>query len=140
FLDRDAGCARLAHFGLEVEPEAAAGEAATAAPIRREFAISADSAHRYLAPEQLKGEELVESRRVGPATDMFSLGVMAWRLVTGSHPADLDPEDTRGAWRKRLVGGLGELYPDLPEHLVAAIDPCLEPNPGRRLASGAEFL
>lgn len=131
FLDRDARVARLAFFGVDVAP-------APSFDASRGSFGSADAAHRYLAPEQLKGGEVVDGRHVSAATDVFSLGLTAFELLTGSHPADAGAAEN--SWRKRLVGRIDELRPDAPEQLLAAIDQSLEPNPGRRLASGAAFL
>ncbi len=100
----------------------------------------ADTAHDvagtplYLAPEIFRRE---------PATvqsDLYSLGVLLYHLVTGSFPV-------RGRSVRQLrdshdLGSscpLAEARPGLPEPFVQVVDRALDPEAGRRYASAAEM-
>ncbi len=54
----------------------------------------------YASPEQMRG------RRVGPASDVFSLGVLAWELLLGDHPF---PGEGRARMTATIDGGLKSL-------------------------------
>lgn len=84
----------------------------------------------YSAPEVLAG---------GPPTrqsDLYSLGVLMFTLLTGRYPYEAD--DIDGLRRAHADGArvyLRDLRPDLPDALVDAIERALESDPARRHAS-----
>lgn len=89
----------------------------------------------YMAPEQIMGE----NDRIGPAADVYSLGVVLYELVTGWMP-----------FTGNLATLLGSIVSDPPPPLathVPGIDPRLEAiclkaiskAPESRYASAAEF-
>lgn len=88
----------------------------------------------YLAPEVLAGEP--------PTTrsDLYSLGVLLFHLLTGAYPhtgEDLDGlrmahADGRRTW-------LRDLRPDLPDALVRAIERAIDEDPARRFATAGEM-
>jgi serine/threonine protein kinase len=88
----------------------------------------------YLAPEQIRGETL------DPRTDIFSLGVLAYELVTGAKPFTGDHISTvlykimneHPAPPSTLVAGL-------PRSLDAIVLRALEKDRTRRYASCAEL-
>jgi formylglycine-generating enzyme required for sulfatase activity/dienelactone hydrolase len=88
----------------------------------------------YMSPEQLSG------RTVGPASDLFSLGVMLYEMATGRRPF-------RGTSGPTLISSIltdtpqpvHELRPALPGELGELIGQCLEKDPSDR-PSGAEKL
>jgi serine/threonine-protein kinase len=88
----------------------------------------------YLAPEVLAG---------GPATprsDIYSLGVLLFHLLTRAYPysaADLD--GLRAAHADGSRARLRDLRPDLPDDLVRAVDRALEADPARRFATAGEM-
>jgi serine/threonine-protein kinase len=86
----------------------------------------------FMAPEQLLGDR----RRVGPATDVYSLGVTLHFALFGAIPSP-DPErkgppplPRQGVfppWRSK--------NPDLPADLATILAKCLEPAPEHRYPS-----
>jgi eukaryotic-like serine/threonine-protein kinase len=84
----------------------------------------------YLAPEVLTGTD------ASPQSDIYSLGVLLFHLVTGSYPylarslAELRRAQEKGE-RKRLH----DLRPDLSEGFVHVVERALEADPTQRYAS-----
>jgi serine/threonine protein kinase len=80
----------------------------------------------YMAPEQAEG------RTAGPEADVYSLGLMLYECWSGENPN----RRASPAATARAIGArprpLRRLRPDLPRELVATVDACLEPRPGRR--------
>ena len=101
---RDFGLARLVSAGTQVDSQS----------------VSLDDA-AYLAPEQVRGGEI--DRR----TDVFALGVLAYRFLTGELPF-------RGEHLSALVYQIlykeplpvGALWPECPEPLSALVASCLQ--------------
>lgn len=88
----------------------------------------------YMSPEQASGGEL------GPASDVFSFGIVAYELLTGERPFK---GDGLGAVLSAIMNGshraLREMRSDLPEHIVAVVERCLEVDPVRRFQNGREL-
>jgi serine/threonine protein kinase/tetratricopeptide (TPR) repeat protein len=84
----------------------------------------------YLAPEVLAGEPPT------PRSDLYSLGVLLFHLMTAAYPytgEDLDGlrashADGRRTW-------LRDLRPDLPDRLVQSIERAIDADPARRFAT-----
>jgi len=88
----------------------------------------------YLAPEVLAGEPAT------PRSDIYSLGVLLFHLLTNAYPysaADLDGLRAAHAEGSRTM--LRDFRPDLPDALVQAINRALEPDPARRFATAGEM-
>ncbi|HZI62974.1 MAG TPA: alpha/beta fold hydrolase [Pyrinomonadaceae bacterium] len=88
----------------------------------------------YMSPEQASGGEL------GPASDVFSFGIVAYELLTGERPFK---GDGLGAVLSAIMNGshraLREVRSDLPEQLFAVVERCLEVDPVRRFQNGREL-
>ena len=89
----------------------------------------------YMAPEVLAGESAT------PTSDVYSVGVLLYHLVTNEYPVEgRTLDDLRGAHmlgRRRL---LSERRPDLPVPFLEVVDRALSPDPARRYRSAAQFL
>jgi len=88
----------------------------------------------YMAPEQL------DARPVTAQSDLFSLGVTLFQLVTGMLPFR---SDSIPGLMQKIAGEphppLRVVRPDLPASLGAVIDRALEKDPDMRYRSGAEM-
>jgi hypothetical protein len=89
----------------------------------------------YMAPE------LFQFRDPGPASDIYSLGVLMFFLLTGTFPVsgatlhEVAKAHSRGERRY-----LGDLRDDIPDRLLAIVDRALSPAPERRYRTSGEML
>jgi serine/threonine-protein kinase len=89
----------------------------------------------YMSPEQVLGDKL-DAR-----SDLFSLGVMLYQMVTGKKPFVED--ERRSAMHKiRLEKHVGarKLNPEIPRELERIIDRCLEKQPRDRWPSAQHMV
>lgn len=107
----------------------------------------------YMSPEQL--EAVHPDRRTTPMdldtrSDLYSLAVVLWELLTGRKPFDDDATDTAAgdtttldAMLDRRRRGVDEMHrevpPDCPAALRRVLLEALEPDPADPWSSGAEF-
>lgn len=96
-----------------------------------------DEALHYTAPE------LLASGRAGPQSDLYSVGALLYRLLSGRPPFPFDraSEIVRGHLTHLppspySIRPIGEMPPALPEILEQALDKA----PARRFASAADML
>lgn len=110
----DDGRLSLADFGL-----AHSGGGLGAAPLTVNGALF--GTFEYMAPEQMES-----AGKVGPATDLYALGVMTYQMLTGRVP--------RGAYPKasRLT--------KVPPQVDAFLNQALATDPAQRPANAAEFI
>jgi serine/threonine protein kinase len=88
----------------------------------------------YLSPEQASGKQ------VTPATDVYSLGVVLYELLTAEVP--FPGENFVAVAMKHLnepVPDILERRPDVPPRLAAAMEHALETDPTRRFRSMRDF-
>ncbi len=89
----------------------------------------------YMAPEQQLGDV------VGPASDLFSLGVVMYQCIAGIRPFDkeapqeADKRATGFRTRRDPAIPLRARVPDVPRQLERLIMRCLEKSPDERPAS-----
>ena len=92
-------------------------------------------------PGYMSPEHVTLGGRILAASDVFCLGILAFRALTGALPFDAsDPMD----YRRRLLSAdspsvsLGR--PDLSGPQAAIVDGCLERQPARRFLDAGELL
>jgi eukaryotic-like serine/threonine-protein kinase len=89
----------------------------------------------YISPEQAMGEH------VGPASDLYSLGVVLYEMLTGELPFDADTPI--GIAMKHVNGHVRppqELDPSVPDGINAITLRLLAKNPDDRYGSDAELI
>lgn len=89
----------------------------------------------FMSPEQVRSARTVDVR-----TDLWSLGVIMYRLLTGKPP--FTGENLGEVLASILLAPpapVGALRPEVPGGLVAAIERCLERDRERRFANAAEL-
>jgi len=106
--------------------------------------VSVTSAHgdshlgtpRYMSPEQITGDEL-DAR-----SDIFSLGIVFYEMLTGRHPfgRDLDPVRATAAILNRPPVPLQERDPGIPRSLCELVLWMIEKKPRKRPESAAALL
>lgn len=90
---------------------------------------------RYMSPEQAMGE------RVGPRSDLYSLGVVLYEMVTGELPYEVD--NSGDVVRKHIIEppqSPREINPEVPEGIDAVTLRLLAKDPANRYSSAAEFI
>jgi serine/threonine protein kinase len=88
----------------------------------------------YLAPEQARGEE------AGPRADLYSLGVVAYQLLSGRLPYEATSLSELALMQQReLPTPLAELNPRVPPELAQAVAMALEIDQEARPADAAQF-
>ncbi len=106
----------------------------------------------YMSPEQLEACDPAHPRApdsLDGRSDLYSLGVVLWELLTGSRPfAD---DKIEGGWSQvmramleRRKNGISEaqlesLPADCPPGLARVLATCLKPEPSERYAGGEEL-
>ncbi len=87
----------------------------------------------YMSPEQLQGHP------TDHRTDIFSLGILLYEMVTGNRPFKGDSGLTlASSTLKDTPQSITELRAESPRHLGRIIEQCLEKNPGRRFQTARD--
>jgi serine/threonine-protein kinase len=90
----------------------------------------------YMAPEQAAGAVQLDGR-----ADIYSLGAVAYFLLTGQPPFQRDRAvQLLVAHIHEPVRPMTELRPEVPADLQAVVLRCLEKDPGRRFADAGGLL
>jgi len=130
------GAAVMTDFGVakaiasSAEPESREGDSTLT---RAGFTIGTPA---YMAPEQAAGERDLDQR-----ADIYSLGVMAFEMVSGRVPFEGNtPRELLTAQLTLRPPALETLRPDIPPALSALIRACLAKDPRDRPASAEQVL
>ncbi|HXH37784.1 MAG TPA: bifunctional serine/threonine-protein kinase/universal stress protein [Thermoanaerobaculia bacterium] len=83
----------------------------------------------YVSPEQIQGT------REDPRSDLFSLGVVLYEMVTGTFPFEPDTDVRNRLWLDPVPPAV--LVPETPPWLQEVILRCLDPRAERRYQSAA---
>jgi len=121
--------ARISDFGISRRSDLGAVEALDATA-RVELTASGAiiGTPLYMAPETAHG-----AARVGPPADIFSFGLMAHEMLTGSLPFTLPPVFEEAAkLPQATLASLRTLGVVLPAGVAEALDGCLARNPADR--------
>jgi Protein kinase domain/Double sensory domain of two-component sensor kinase len=89
---------------------------------------------RYMSPEQILGQP------VTVRSDLFAFGVVAYEMLTGSHPfARGTTPDTLAAIVREEAPPLSRTLPDLPPGVAGILERCLEKESAARPASAHDL-
>jgi serine/threonine-protein kinase len=121
--------AKLLDFGLVLAP----GVSADGADLTQEGAIAGTPA--YMSPEQAGGQQNLD-----PRSDIYSMGAVAYFLLTGQPPfASRSPAKMVAARIYEAPAPVSNHRPDVSEDLQAVVLRCLAKGPADRFAD-AESL
>jgi hypothetical protein len=90
----------------------------------------------YMSPEQASGDRTIDHR-----SDLYSLGVVGFEMLTGGLPFDAD--STAAVLVKHLTAEappVTRARPECPPDLAAVIARCLEKDPVERWSSAADVM
>jgi serine/threonine protein kinase len=123
-ISNETGAVKLADFGI--------AKAAEQTRVTQVGSVLGTAA--YLSPEQAQGHE------AGPASDIYSLGVCAYQLLTGRLPYEYSSL-TELALKQQNEGvePIRSFRREVPEELDRAIRLCLSKNPHDRYGSALEL-
>ena len=96
--------------------------------------MASTSAHRMAGTPVYMAPELFENQRATPQTDIYSLGVLLFYLVTGKYPVSGHSwEEVAAAHRSKQIRLLRDLRPDLPAAFVECVEALTAPDPSKRI-------
>jgi serine/threonine-protein kinase len=130
----ESGLTKVLDFGLSkisVTAPALAGGSATHLGTAIGYVLGTPA---YMSPEQVSGVTVDER------SDIFSMGVLLYEMVTGLRPFNgPSPAELTSSILRDAPTPVGELRPTAPGDLSRVIARCLEKNPSARFASMAEL-
>jgi len=126
------GTAKIADFGLAKRTETTAPDGSDRSLTRTGAIVGTP---QYMSPEQARGE-----KTIGPATDIWSLGAILYRVIAGRPPF-------LGATALETIQQVTDAEPISPRNLVPTIPrdleticlKCLQKDPVRRYAGARDL-
>jgi eukaryotic-like serine/threonine-protein kinase len=118
----------LMDFGIARQLSHHTGDSSTA--LTREGLIVGTPS--YMSPEQREGRE------VTPASDIYSLGVVLYEVVTGKHPFPEEPPYENGIIKVKPWQRPSAIQRGVPRRCDKVISKCLEYDPKRRFQSAKD--
>jgi hypothetical protein len=120
-MREEGGRVLLMDFGIGSGTEAAESSGFSGTPL-------------YIAPEIYAGEKAT------PRSDLYSVGVLLYYLVTGRHPIEAATlRELRAKMARREARMLRDERPDLPEAFVRTVERALAFEPAARFATAGEM-
>ena len=124
-LDAKSGRALLADFGV------ARADSASTSVTMTGIAVGTPM---YMSPEQATGTREIDGR-----SDLYSLGVVGYRMLAGRHPFDGDSARVLMAQHAaQRPGDLGSLVPRRQQEVARVIMRAMEKDPAARWARGED--
>jgi serine/threonine protein kinase len=97
--------------------------------------VSCGEIVQYMSPEQIEGD------RIDERTDIYSLGVMAFEMITGQRPfPDLDVDKSLEMHATREIPDPRSLRPDLPDELCRFVIQATQKSPDKRYQNVSEII
>lgn len=125
-LLRKDGRVKLADFGCAIVPG------------QPQSALRVAGSLPFMSPEQISGERLTE------LSDMYSLGAVFYRLLTGHHPVEAEEDESPHSYARRIMAGrpapIADYRPEVPTGLAAVVNKMLAKEPAARYDSWQTFL
>lgn len=89
----------------------------------------------YMSPEQVTGET------VDHRSDLYSLGIMAYEMLTGRSPfAGTTPRELLVRRVTEAAEPVERVNPEIPEDLATLVNRCVAPDPAERVQSATEIV
>ena len=126
YIDDEVGTARLADFGV-----------ARPWDLDTRLTLPGESlgTPAYMAPEQIDGQD-VDGR-----SDVFSLGLVAYEMLTGAHPWEGESiYSIIFKQKQEEPPALREIRPDLSDRVIDIVERAIRKDPADRWASAEEML
>jgi serine/threonine-protein kinase len=122
-FDRESGRARVTDWGIAAMD--AGADMSSDTRLTKTGAVVGSPL--YMSPEQLTGDD------VGPETDLYSLGLLAFELLTGGSPyAAKTPREVVVAHLREDPRRLADVRPGVDPELDVLVARCLAKDPGDR--------
>ena len=131
----ESGRIKVLDFGLALQvPGASAAVSSDASTLTLDAARGLVGTLHYIAPEQLRGQPSDQR------SDIFSLGVLFYEMVTGRQPFEgANSMELAASILRDTPAPVTRFRPDLPVHLDWLIRCCLEKEPAHRFGSARDL-